>query len=77
MSLEQDLARALAFKAFAETATGPEIVERALCLCLMSQADLSRSSGITQETLRRFKNGSRPTQAHITAMSWAVMRRFK
>jgi hypothetical protein len=77
MSIEEDLARALAFKAYAESASGPEILSRALCSAIMSQADLARASGITQETLRRFKKGARPTQAHITAMTWAVMRRYK
>ena len=77
MTLEDDLSRALAFKAFAENARGEDVVRRAMTLTFMTQADLARASGITQETLRRYSAGRRPTAAHVAALSWAVLRRYK
>jgi len=56
--------------------TGPECVTYAQSAIMDTQAALGRLSGLTQNTLRAFKEGKRPTAAQRAALCWAIFRRW-
>lgn len=57
----------------AEALDGPALIALAV-MHTQSQADLSRLSGITPNTLTAIKQGKRPTAAHRAAILWAIAR---
>lgn len=69
----QRVAKLREVRAEAETASGPDLIALAVRHC-QSQAELSRLSGLTQNTITAIKRGQALNASTRSAILWAIAR---
>ena len=60
----------------AESMDGPQLLDAALQAAPLTQADLARLSGLTQNTITAFRKGKRPSAAQRSAILWGIARAY-